>query len=306
MTMKALIASLSGYLREKGPCTGAELRDATAEESYPLWRACRKSDCFHCEIVGRRYLRLDRRVDGYGRLSPSIKREFLTYTVIGLKESLFAVREKAGQLRADAGKISRKKLKLSREKIAELVEHLDIRDAIRRNVCFIIAGDIVYDMGHNVPRPEKSTGKLVNGSDLDIIVVYDKRFLKRDADILDEAIYKTKYRLLIDPELREEIDYIIKDMDRIQEQLQFDNFRHMVACKLLHEGKSLYGSRPLFNQIKTLLSQHEIPEKLRRIEEKAVRDRKKAEEYLLSCAEGISEREYQSLFYTADEADEIF
>jgi len=36
-----------------------------------------------------------------------------------------------------------------------------------------IAGDIVYNMAHNVPCPERSTGKLVKGSDMHIVVVVD-------------------------------------------------------------------------------------------------------------------------------------
>ncbi len=34
--------------------------------------------------TGRRYMRLDSAVEGYARLSPSIRREFLTYTLVGL------------------------------------------------------------------------------------------------------------------------------------------------------------------------------------------------------------------------------
>ena len=35
----------------------------------------------------------------------------------------------------------------------------------------MIAGDVVFEMAHLEPRPESSTGKLVKGSDLDIVVV---------------------------------------------------------------------------------------------------------------------------------------
>ena len=71
-------------LRENGPLTGKELIKKSRSDALSIWRACYKSEKILTKIVGRRYLRLDRRVRGYARLSPSILREFLTYTVIGL------------------------------------------------------------------------------------------------------------------------------------------------------------------------------------------------------------------------------
>ncbi len=81
--------------------------------------------------------------------------------------------------------ISRYKFGLAREMVAEIVSA-----GTGNIVSFIIAGDIVYDMAHDVPRPERSTGKLVKGSDIDScdVVVDDMP----DASIkkLDELIYQ--------------------------------------------------------------------------------------------------------------------
>jgi len=301
-----LVSKITDFLKTHGPGTGAEIRDACQEEAYPLWRLCKQTAEFHTRIVGRRYLRLDRRVEDYGRLSPSIMREFLTYTVIGLRETLPAIEERADHLGHEIKTISRNKFELAREKIGEIIETSKVREPVLQHVCFIIAGDIIFDMAHTVPRPERSTGKLVNGSDLDIIVVCGDDIGKKEIEILDQEIYKAKYRLLIDPDLKEELDYIVKDMNRVGEQLQFDSFRHMVACKLLDEGVFLHGSRPLFDLIKGQVEQYGIPEKIRRIADRAVQERGRAESYLLSREEGISEEEYQPLFYTTDEADEIY
>ena len=306
MIKNGLISKIIEFLKQSGPCTGAEIRQACTEDTYPVWRLCRQSDEMYNKIVGRRYVRLDRRVEGYGRLSPSIMREFLTYTVIGLRDDLPAIQERAADLEVKIKKTSDDKLKLARNKISEIVELSGIRDAVLKNVCFIIAGDIVFDMAHTVPRAERSTGKLVNGSDLDIIVVCGEGFGGEATEILDKQIYRAKYRLLIDPDLKEEIDYIVKDMNRVSEQLRFDNFRHMVASKLLNEGVFLHGNRTLFDLIKQRVQEHGIPEKIIQIAEHAVQERLRAETYLLSREEGISEEEYQPLFYTADEADEIY
>ena len=73
-------------LERTGPLTGAEIHKALGGEMFALWKACMLSPRLAIRRVGRRYLRLDRRVDGYARLSPSILREFLTYTVVGLAD----------------------------------------------------------------------------------------------------------------------------------------------------------------------------------------------------------------------------
>ena len=96
-------------------------------------------------------------------------------------------------------------------------------------------------MAHREPRPELSTSKMVNGSDLDIIIVTEdlsKDMIKE----LDSLIYHKKYYLLKMPAYREELDYIIKDMDRVSQQSDFNCFEFMVASKILHEGELLFGS----------------------------------------------------------------
>ena len=64
-------------------------------------------------------------------------------------------------------------------------------------LCFIIAGDIVYNTAHDVPRPERSTGGLVMGSDIDLIVVVDDHLPDTYIHKLDKLIYQQKYRMLI-------------------------------------------------------------------------------------------------------------
>jgi hypothetical protein len=70
---------------ERGPLTGAEISAVADGDSLMLWRTCRLSRNLEVLSIGQRYLRLDRNIDGFARLSPSILREFLTYSVIGLR-----------------------------------------------------------------------------------------------------------------------------------------------------------------------------------------------------------------------------
>lgn len=293
-------------LREKRPQTGAELLELTTANVFTLWRACRRSQEIHYETIGRRFLRLDRAIEGYARLSPSIQREFLTYTLVGLKGQLQMLKARVDGLNQDIKRVSGAKFNLAKESISSTVSLLEDRNHILNNVCFIIAGDIAYEMAHSVPRPEKSTGKIVMGSDLDIITIVNDDFSQEATEALDKAIYQEKYRLLVHPNFREEIDYIIKNVSKVRVQLKFDRFEHMVACKLLHEGKFLYGSQSIFQTIKDLVKEYKIPQKLKELENKASENRKKAESYLLDQVDGLSEKEFQKLFYTKEEGEEIF
>jgi len=173
------------------------------------------------------------------------------------------------------------------------------------HACFILAGDIVYNMAHDVPRPERSTGKLVKGSDLDLVVIVDDLFRKKSIERLDEAIYREKYRLLITPHMREEIDYVVKDLDRVRQQVRFDTYRHMVACKILREGTLLYGSEKIFHQVKSMLKAHGIIEKLNALETWAKTYRKTAEEVLLHEDPDEMREGNLNLFYPSEESEEF-
>ena len=110
---------------------------------------------------------------------------------------------------------------------------------------------------------------MVRGSDLDIIVVATDDLPEEALQALDDAIYRKKHFLLVHPDYREEIDYIIKRLAKVREQLRFDTFEHMVAAKILHEGQMLCGSAEVFQTIKDLVKQTGVPEKLAAMEKQA-------------------------------------
>jgi vacuolar-type H+-ATPase subunit F/Vma7 len=292
-------------LLKRGPLTGKELYKESGLDELSLWRICNKSNEIILKTFGKRFLRLDSHIEKYARLSPSIKREFLTYTVVGLKENSVEVNIKVGQVYTEIKNISRQKLELARESVEKIVIRQENSEILAGHACFIIAGDIVYGMAHSEPRPEKSTNEIVKGSDLDIIVVTEN-LSEGILYNLDSSMYQEKYYLIKNPSYREEIDYIIKNIQKVQDQLEFDNFKSMVASKILYEGKFLYGSREIFRKIKKMLSERGIPEKLLALEEKAIISRKNAESYLIGSADTLSEEEYMKLFYTVQEKEEIF
>jgi hypothetical protein len=176
---------------------------------------------------------------------------------------------------------------------------------IKDRACILIAGDIVYEMAHDVPRPERSTGKWVKGSDMDLVVVVDDLFPRELMERMDEVIYQEKQKVLMAPHLREEIDYVVKDLARVREQMGFDTFKHMIACKILQEGTLLCGRQDLFNTVKAMLREQGITEKLIGMEDRAAIFRRDAEEYLLKEDPEKIRNEGLYLFYPTEESEEF-
>ena len=256
--------------------------------------------------AGRRYLRLDKRVTGYARLSPSIRREFLTYTVIGTHAQTEEISACCQELQQEFARISQYKREFARDAIQRVVESNPHREQLQAHLCSMIAGDVTYSMAHTVERPEPSTGRPVRGSDLDIVLVADEHLHPEALALLDETLYREKWHMLVLPQIREEIDYIIKDVAKVVAQLQFDNFQHMVACKILHESEFLYGNVDLFAHIKRLVDEAGIPEKLTRMEAKAAQERETTERQLAGHLAADQIQTWQHLFYTNEEQEEIY
>jgi len=295
---------LDDILEHRGPLTGKELLRETGSDEFTLWFTCRRQDSIITRVIGKRYLRLDRQVEDYARLSPSIRREFHGYTVIGIAAHAQEVAEKAALLEAEIAAISQRKFALAQKVISRLVEAHPASAVIQERACFMIAGDVVYGMAHGEPRPEPSIGELVRGSDLDIMIVVEE-LPQLTRESLDAAIYKEKYDLLLNPGYREELDYILKDTARVREQLSSGDFRSLVAAKILHEARFLAGSRDLFARVKAMLQEHDIPRKMERLESLARLNRERAEVKLLART-GPPDEAALKFFHTAEEKEEFF
>ncbi len=290
-------------IEERGPLTGSELVNISGDDPLLFLRTCRLSGKLNTKVISTRYLRLDRNIDGYARLSPSILREFLTYSVTGLTCDPESIETRALEIESKIRTISRAKYDLAHSVVSSLMGSMEYD--LRERICFVIAGDIVFNMANDVPRPERSTKKMVRGSDMDIVVITDDQFPERHRERLDEEIYKEKYRLLLNPYMKEEIDYILKDITRVKEQMKFETFKHMVACKILHEGKLLLGSKQIFHSIKRLLMKNGVNQKIEEMEKMAGEFRLRAERCLLvEDIDKVKEDNYH-LFYPAEESEEF-
>ncbi len=96
--VKSTMENLIKLIEKEGPLTGKELYEKTGIDELPLWRVCYKSSEITTKVFGKKYLRLDKKIEGYARLSPSIMRGFLTYTVVGLNKDIDEIESKAEAL----------------------------------------------------------------------------------------------------------------------------------------------------------------------------------------------------------------
>jgi hypothetical protein len=291
-------------LEQTGASTGAEIYAALGGETLPLWRTCLSSPELTVRRVGRRYVRLDRRVEGYARLSPSILREFLTYSVVGLAADSGGIDRRVQAVKDHIEDVSRAKLTLAKTIMTGIAEPL-ARDDARDQFCVVVAGDIVYGMAHDVDRPERSTGILVRGSDLDIVVVVSDDAPDELVARLDAAIYRQKYQYLKNPAFHEEIDYVVKRLATLREQAEFDTVKRMVACKIIDEAVLLFGNANILASARALLAERGVTERLREMEQVAIRTRQERESYLLSSDQDTLDGNDRFLFHTDDESEEF-
>lgn len=299
--MEEIIALLNKF----GPLTGKDVLERINGDEYAVWKFCITSPDIIIRIVGQRYLRFDIQVHEYARLSPSIMREFYNYTIVGTVDQKNETDHCAWQLQNQIIQISQNKYNLAKKLIVNTVELLDLSDTFNKSACVIIAGDVVYNMSNMQLRPEFSTGEIVQGSDLDIVIITNN-LDNNTINLLDNAIFQKKYMLLRNPQYREEVDYLIKDMSKVKEQLKFADFKDMVACKILNEGRYLYGNYDLFTRIKSELQKRDIPGKLQLLKQKAIAERNKAEVRLINDSSLLTTAEISQLFYTTSEKEEFF
>jgi len=303
--MSGIEEAIVGLVGARGPLTGFEIQKEIRTDSLLLWRACRTSARLEVRPLGRRYMRLDRHVDGFARLSPSILREFLTYCVVGRSGDRASLDERCLAVGNRIREISRLKFDRALRMVLDVMEEYEDAAEMAGRMCFIIAGDIVYDMAHDVPRPERSTGKLVRGSDIDLVVVTDDDVADGPIGRLDELIYRRKYRMLIDPAVNEEVDYKIKRLMRVREQAAFDDFKRMVAVKILDEGVFLHGSEEIFRAVKGIIRERGLDRRLAELEAQAHVFRSRAEMSILDGRLDGERIKETHLFYSAEEFEEF-
>lgn len=300
------IERLYAILKNCGPLRGKELCELTSLDRLNVWRTCKTDDNITTISIARHYLRLDKQLKDFARLSPSIWREFYSYTIIGLDSNREIAIDRASELRNKITEISRSKLRLAKYICENIFEHISYNYSDTNDkVFFLIAGDVVFDMAHDDPRPELSTGKLVVGSDIDLVVIVDDSIPQNVVKLIDDLIYQEKTRLVMSPYNKEELDYVVKTKSALEEQMAMKTFKQMVAMKVFCEGKFLAGSRDFYHSIKGDFRIKKITSMFQDLEERARIERALVEKELGSGVPLDERPEYEVIFYPAEESEEF-
>ena len=301
--MDQLADKITKILEANGPMTGgsivAELGDV---RSIRIWKTCMNGELFQTFNCARYYLRYDITREDQIRLSPSVLRDFLSFTLVYLPGQRALAVEQAAKLANKHRLISLRKLKFARNTLLALSP--DIQKALSNHACCFIAGDISYFLAHEEPRVNQQLGVTIKGSDIDIIIVHVNDLTP---DIVEEAerqLLAYKFRAMKDPALAQEIDFLFKPVKTMFSQFGYRDIHQKIACKILYESFFLYGRLDLYEN---LLTELEFSGTIKRIEDdfdKALTGRQKTIANILAI-ENLDpddmDPDVQSLFYFSQE-----
>ena len=110
-------------IAEKGPLIGKELAQSMPDVPVlALWQACYRSQTFRVSHFASYYLRYDITREDQVRLSPSILRDFLSFTLFGLPGQRDQMIERQGTLANMHREISREKIYVAQLVMKQLFE----------------------------------------------------------------------------------------------------------------------------------------------------------------------------------------
>lgn len=290
-------------LTDKGPRIGKELAvDLPDVPSLALWQACYKSRDLHLSHFASYYLRFDITRGDQVRLSPSILRDFLSFTLFGLPGQRELMIERQGTLSNTHREISKEKIAVAQDVMSNLI--VQMPREVRANLCAFIAGDLAYFLAHNEPREHAGIGEMIKGSDIDIIVIHQ--------DLSDEVVKgieddmtQLKNFYLRHPNHRHEIDFIVKSKAKMERQFRYTNIHDKIASKIAYESMFLGGSLPLYMNVRDTMKRTGVDELIEMDFAHALQDRKNAMRALLAHTSGELDEETRSLFYFSQERVEF-
>ncbi len=294
---------IAALLDINGPMTGRQLSDNLPfVDDILLWKICYQSNIFRVINFARYYLRYDITREDQIRLSPSVLRDFLSFTLVYIAGQRSDATDKAAILANKHRLISLKKLKFARNTLLSLSP--DILETIHYKACCFIAGDISYFLAHEEPRIHQPTGAKLYGSDIDIIVVHENDL---SSDIIARAeaeVLAYKHRCIKNPAIGQEIDFIFKPVQKMLTQFSYADIHQKIASKILYESFFLYGRLDLYEKLTTDL---EFSGTVKKIEDdfaKALAGRKATIKKILDLPQDqldAMDKNTQSLFFFSQE-----
>ncbi|MGB3456872.1 MAG: hypothetical protein WBG08_02200 [Litorimonas sp.] len=300
--MDAVVARIEDLVREHGPLPGYKISKRMPDVTpIGLWRSCYVSRRIRIRNCARYYLRYDITRDNVLRLSPSILRDFLTFSLIYLPEQSVEAVE-GGTLMANKFRaISLRKLSRARQALLALPPELQAE--LNAHCVVFLSGDIAYFLAHDTPRRHATLEVPVKGSDIDIVIVANNRADPAVLSRIEDELLKIKRQYLLSPTIGEELDFIVKPVDRMIEQLGYRDIHEKIASKILYESYFLMGRVDIYE---SLLKNLEMRGTRARIEadfETALMQRKSTIETILALVpeESVKDSEVASLFFASQE-----
>lgn len=269
-----------------------------------LWKICHKDPQIISERIASYYLRYDAFYKNPMRLTPSIARNFLTFTILGTSDQQAEIHRLAIHRIWEHRKISQRKLSIGRKLLIDFQEEHDFRN--QKGIAAFIGGDIAFFLAHDEPRPSHSSPDLMKGSDIDIIFIFEPgKITPETLERLDKFLMERKFILMRSPEHREELDFIIKPFQKFEEQFKSDDIPSKIASKIVYESVFLWGDEALFDRLKEAMSISGVLDVLEKDHISALSDREDAIKALLSEKGGMLTEEIKRLFYFSQERVEF-
>ncbi len=293
---------IENILRDSGPITGADLSARLPHLSeIAVWRSCHMSTKFRVTNCARYYLRYDILRDNQLRLSPSILRDFLTFSLIYLPEQIVEKVEAGTRLANQFRSISLEKLSWAREALLQLDPELQ-KVLIDHCVVFL-SGDIAYFLAHETMRQHRGLGVPIKGSDIDIVIITNNEAPKEAIERIESEFLTIKKIFLMTPHIREELDFIVKPIDKMLAQLAYSDIHEKIASKILYESYFLMGRVDVYQKLIQHLRLSGTWDRIEADFEIALGQRKETIRKILALSPdfSIEDKDVASLFFASKE-----
>lgn len=300
--MDGLVDRIIALIRDNGPSSGLKLSEWLDDiPPINLWQACYASRRLRVRNCARYYLRYDITRDNVLRLSPSILRDFLTFSLIYIPEQAVAAVEGGTLLANKFRSISLRKLSRARQALLEL--DADLQRELYDHCVVFLSGDIAYFLAHDTQRKHATLDVPVNGSDIDIVIVTNNQADPVKIEAIGNRLLKTKRLFLMTPSIREELDFIVKPLDTMLDQLAYGDIHQKIASKILYESYFLMGRVDIYESLMRNLEIRGTRAKIEADFETALTQRKNTIRTILSLSpeESIKDSEVASLFFASQE-----
>lgn len=297
-----ITTEIKNTLLQYGSQTGMELsRRLPHYSDISIWRECYSSDVIRVSNCSRYYLRYDILRGNQLRLSPSILRDFLTFSLIYLTDQMVEMVEAGTRLANRYRTVSLRKLSWAREALLQLDD--DLQEVLYEHCVVFLSGDIAYFLAHETKRTHSQLGVEINGSDIDIVIVTNKGAPPDKIRRIESQLLTTKKIYLMTPHIREELDFIVKPIDKMLSQLAYEDIHQKIASKILYESYFLMGRVDIYQTLMRHLKLSGTWDKIERDFEIALGQRQDTIRKILDLAPDAStnDEEVASLFFASKE-----